>query len=142
MLLTLPNFHSVEQTRFDIVNIKQRNKICSKFNHLSHINYPELEGNHVRILLFVDAFWFFAEKDIKRSPVRSPFAIRNLLGWTIIGRLNYKYLNKDSLEQQTNYIDARNGEQPMLSKLVEKFWKVEDSATSKVSTHEQFSIKK
>ena len=67
VLFTLPNVYSVEKTQFDVVNVKQLNKICSKFNHLSHINYLELDDNHVRVLLGVDAFWFLAERDIKRG---------------------------------------------------------------------------
>ena len=43
------------------------------------------------------------------------------------GLLSFKYLGKEPREQQTNYIDARTREQPTLSKLVEKFWKTEDS---------------
>ena len=117
---TLPNVYSVDKTHFDVVNVKQLNNICSNFNHLSHINYPELDNNQVRVLLGVDAFWFIAEIDIMRGPVGSPFAIRNLLGWTITGPLSSKYLDKEPREQQTNYIDARNSEQPTLSKLVEK----------------------
>ena len=77
VLLTLPNVYSVEQTRFFLVNIKKLNHNCSKFNHLSHINYPELEDNHVRVFLIVDAFWFVAERDMKKGSVGSPFAIKN-----------------------------------------------------------------
>ena len=83
VLFTTPNVYSVDKTHFDVVNVKQLNNICSKFNHLSHINYPELDDNHVRVLLGVDAFWFIAERDIKRGPIGSPFAITNLLEWTI-----------------------------------------------------------
>ena len=126
VLFTLSNVYSVDKTQFDVLNVKQLNNIRSKLNHLSHINYPEFDENHVHVLLGVDAFWFVAERDIKRGPVGSPFEIRNLPGWTITGPLSSKYLNKEPREQQTNNIDARNREQPPLSKLVEKFWKVED----------------
>ena len=51
-------------------------------------------------------------------------------------------MNKGSLGQKTNYIDARNREQTTLSKIIEKFWKVEDSAISNASTPVPFSVKK
>ena len=115
---------------FDVVSFKQLNIIFSEFNHLSHIDHAELDDDHTRVHLDVDAFCFFAERDIKRGPVGSPFAIRNLLGWTITSPLSCKYLDKESRDQQTNIINARNREQPTLSKLVKKFWKVEKSAIS------------
>ena len=99
---------SVDKTHLDVLNVKQLKNVCSKFNHLSHINYPDTP--------WCRCFLVIAEIDIKKGPVRSPFAIRNLLGWTITGPRSSKYLDKKPRKQQTNDIDARNREQPTLSK--------------------------
>ena len=57
--------YSVETTNFDLIDVAKLNNVCSRYDHLRHIALTDLLENSVQILLGVDAFWYFAERDLK-----------------------------------------------------------------------------
>ena len=77
---TLQSVYSVETLNFVLIDFAKRNNVCSRFDHLRHIAFPNLVENSVHILLGVDAFWHIAERQILKGPFGSPYGVRNLLG--------------------------------------------------------------
>ena len=124
---TLKSVYYVGALSFDAIDVNNLNKTCSLYNQLLHVNFPELGDNTVQILLGVDAFWKIAERDIRKGPTGTPYAVKNLLGWTFTGPLNKKSSSSGSNSHSTNFIDLNDQEDANLTKLVEKFWKVEGS---------------
>ena len=83
-------------------------------------------------MLGVDAFWNIAERDIRKGSTGPPYAIKNLLGWTITGPLNRKSNRSVSSSHSTNFIDLNDQEDANLTELREKLWKVEGSGIRKI----------
>ncbi|KAJ8049471.1 hypothetical protein HOLleu_02233 [Holothuria leucospilota] len=79
----LPKVWSVDNLPIDKGSLPGVEDI-QRWPHLKGIEFPQIEENHVMILIGCDvpeAFWALKEK--RRRKV--PFAIRSLLGWTIMG---------------------------------------------------------
>ena len=127
LTFTLQSVYSVEALSFDAIDANNLTKTCSPYNHLRLVNFPELGDNTIQILLGVDAFWNIAERDIRKGPTSTPYAVRNLLGWTITGPLNQKSNSSGSNSHSTNFIDLNDQEEANLTELVEKLLKVEGS---------------
>ena len=48
---TLQSVYSVEALSFDAIDANNLNKTCSLYNHLRHVNFPELGDNTVKFCL-------------------------------------------------------------------------------------------
>ena len=112
---TLQSVYPFEALIFDAIDANNINKSCSLYNHLRHVNFPDLGDNTVQILLGVDAFWNFAERDIRKGPTGTPYAVKNLLGWTITGPLNQKSNSSGSNSHSTKFIDLNDQEDANLT---------------------------
>ena len=62
-----------------------------------------------------------------RRPRGIPYAVKNLLGWTITDRFNQKSNTSGLNSHSTNFIDPNDQKDANLTELVKKFWKVEGS---------------
>ena len=71
------------------------------YPHLQHIHFPKLNDNKIQILLGVDATQNILEREFLQGPSGSPFALRNLLGWTITGPMEPK---SKPILQETNFL--------------------------------------
>ncbi|KAJ8021094.1 hypothetical protein HOLleu_40865 [Holothuria leucospilota] len=80
----LPKVWSVDNLPIDKGSLPGVEDI-QRWPHLKDIEFPQIEENHVMLLIGCDvpeAFWALEEKRGRR---KEPFAIRSLLGWTIMG---------------------------------------------------------
>ena len=51
-----------------VVNVAQLNALCKNYDHLSHINFPELERNNVSIITGIDNLDLIHYKQIIKGP--------------------------------------------------------------------------
>ncbi|XP_052805846.1 uncharacterized protein LOC128235140 [Mya arenaria] len=105
--LTLPRVWSVERLPVSLDSLPRRSELA-KWDHLAGIELPNIDANEVGLLIGSDtpeAFWVEEERIGKRS---EPYAIRSILGWTIIGptckvstnlNVNVHYQQADVLQQ-------------------------------------------
>ena len=87
------------------------------WNHLCDIQLPEAEEDEVMLLIGSDvpeAFWSYDER---RGHRKEPYALKLLLGWTLIGPAN-----QPGNDFHVNFI---RHEDELLHKQVEKFWKTD-----------------
>ena len=89
-LFRLNYMHSINNWKFSEAPMQELKETCETYSHLQHIEFPNLGNNKIQFLLGVDATQFILEKEFFQGPTRTPFAIRNLLGWTITGPMKRK----------------------------------------------------
>ena len=88
-LFRLNSVYSIKNRHFDNAPVTQLNEVCSKYPHLQHINFPQLENNKIQVLPEIDATHYILEREFLQDPKNNPFAIRSLLGWTITGPIKF-----------------------------------------------------
>ena len=86
-LFRLNYVYSIKNWHFDDAPVAQLNEECSKYPHLQHINFPQLEHNKIQVE--IDATQYILEREFLQGPKNTPFAIRSLLGWTITGPIKF-----------------------------------------------------
>ncbi|KAJ8046579.1 hypothetical protein HOLleu_05295 [Holothuria leucospilota] len=87
----------------------------SKWSHLQGINFPMIEGKQIMLLIGVDVpevFWVLQERRGRR---KEPYAIRSILGWTLIGPM------KASEGQSSFHTHYVKHEDTLLERQVERF---------------------
>ena len=104
------------------------NKVLSKRDlkirlHLQDVSIPVIPNGEVLLLIGVDAPEVFCTLDERRESRDEPFAIKTVLGWSVIGATQ----GKQKKGFRVNYI--RKSEYELLQKQVECLWKL-DSVTS------------
>ena len=104
------------------------NKVLSKRDlkirlHLQDVSIPVIPNGEVLLLIGVDVPEVFWTLDERRESRDEPFAIKTVLGWSVIGATQ----GKQKKGFRVNYI--RKSEYELLQKQVECLWKL-DSVTS------------
>ena len=79
---------AVPDLNMSAVNVAQLNALCNKYDHLSHINFPELERNIVSIIIGIDNLDLIQSKQIIKGPKNAPWGDETPLGWTCAGKTN------------------------------------------------------
>ena len=77
--------HFITNWKFSDAPVQEFNETCATYSQLQHIKFPNLGNNKSQPLLGVDAKQFFHEREFLQGSTGTPFAIRNLLGWTKMG---------------------------------------------------------
>jgi hypothetical protein len=89
-----------------------------KWPHLNGLRFPEIEDKEVTLLIGSDvpeAFWVM---DQRRGKTKEPYALRSVLGWTLLGPVNKV---NDSNNGSVNFIAYDK----QLHQQVEQFWKLD-----------------
>ena len=60
------------------------NSICSSYDHLTDINFPDFDSNQVSILIGIDNIDLVTSQAIIKGPENASRAISTPLGWTIV----------------------------------------------------------
>ena len=89
------------------VNVAQLNALCNNYDHLSHINFPELERNNVSIIIGIDNLDLIHYKQIIKGPKNAPWGVETPLGWTCAGKTNLVF-NESTLVQYTQVQNCPN----------------------------------
>ena len=100
-LFRLNYVHAVRNWTFNDAPVTDLNEACSSYPHLQHIHFPKLSDNKIQILLGVYATEHILEREFLQGASGSPFALRNLLGWTITGPIRRK---TEPSQQETNFL--------------------------------------
>ena len=69
------------------VNEAHLSALCTNYDHLSRINFPELERNNVSIIIGIDLDLIHYEQIIK-SLKNAPWGVEITLEWTCAGKTN------------------------------------------------------
>ena len=129
--------YSIKNWHFDDAPVTQLNEVCSKYPHLQHINFPQLENNKIQVLLEIDATQYILEREFLQGPKNTPFAIRSLLGWTITGPIKFD----NDKPEKTNFLSdsfeafdremsfSTEDDEDPLAETVTSFWKIDTSGT-------------
>ena len=64
------------------VKTSELNKLCSKFDHLKHITFPNVKQNQVCKIIGIDNLELIHYSEIVKGPKNTPWAVRTPLGWT------------------------------------------------------------
>ena len=99
-LFRLNYVHSINNWKFSDAPVQELNETCATYSHLQHFKFPNLGNNKIQLLLRVDATQFILEREFLHGLTGTPFAIRNLLGWTITGPMKRKA--EESYHAETN----------------------------------------
>ena len=70
------------------VNVAQSNTLCENFDHLSHINFPELVTNNISFIIGIDNLDLIQYKQIIKGPKNAAWLVETPLGWTCAGKTN------------------------------------------------------
>ena len=70
------------------VKTTELNKLCSKFDHLKHITFPNVKQNQVCIIIGIDNLDLIHYNEIVKGPKNTPWAVKTPLGWTCAGKTN------------------------------------------------------
>ena len=63
------------------------NSICSSYDHLTDINFPDFDNNQVSILIGNDNIDLVTSQALIKGPENAPRAISKPLGWTIVDQM-------------------------------------------------------
>ena len=121
--------------------MQELNKTCANYSHLQHIKFPDLGNNKTQLLLGVDATQLILERKFLQGPTGTLFAIRNILGWTIMGPMKRKaeetyHVETNSLSHSYRPFDKAltcstfHDEKPLCD-YVTSFWKEDNAGTEK-----------
>ncbi|XP_041484654.1 uncharacterized protein LOC121431209 [Lytechinus variegatus] len=97
----------------------------SKWAHLRGIALPQVEQGQVKLLIGGDApeaFWIVEERRGKR---KEPYAIRGLLGWTLMGPTD-RVKDRRMSTFRTSIVPEEDNH---LHEQVERFWKMESAGS-------------
>lgn len=96
-----------------------REEAITQWSHLDGINFPTISERQVMLLIGGDvpeAFWVLEER---RGKKKEPYAIRSLLGWTLLGPMT-------STEKRSNSsVNHILHEDNLLQRTVEKLWETD-----------------
>ncbi|XP_075253227.1 uncharacterized protein LOC142345029 [Convolutriloba macropyga] len=106
------------------VNVAQLNALCKNYDHLSHINFPELERNNVSIIIGIDNLDLIHYKQIIKGPKNAPWGVETPLGWKCAGKTNL-VLNESTQVQYTQVQNCLNMDYSLF-KLVQNWMKEEN----------------
>ncbi|XP_075257605.1 uncharacterized protein LOC142349743 [Convolutriloba macropyga] len=110
------------------VNVAQLNALFNNYDHLSHINFPELERNNVSIIISIDNLDLIHYKQIIKGPKNAPWGVETPLGWTCAGKTNLVF-NESTPVQYTQMQNCPNMDDSPF-KLVQDWLKVENLGTA------------
>jgi len=102
-------------------------KDIDKWPHLKDIDIPEVCGD-VSLLIGNDVPEAFWKDEERRGGPKEPYAIKSILGWTVIGPVE----SNDADEVTINLIV--NGDDDPLLQQVKKFWQIDEKLPSKTQT--------
>ena len=106
------------------MNVAQLNAFCNNYDHLSHINFPELERNNVSIIIGIDNLDLIHYKQIIKGPKNVPWGVETTLGWTCAGKTKLVF-NESTPVQYTQVQNCPNMDDSLF-KLVQDWMKVEN----------------
>ena len=102
LLFRLNYVHFISNWKFSDATVQELFDTCATFSHLQHINIPILGHNKIQLLLGIDATQFILEREFLQGPTGTPFAIRNLLCWTITEQM--KRRAEETYHAETNFL--------------------------------------
>ena len=73
---------TVPDLNMSAVNVAQLNTLCKNYDHLTHINFPELERNNVAVIIGIDNLDLIHYKQTIKSPKNAPWGVETPLGLT------------------------------------------------------------
>ena len=120
-------------------NIFKLNQICDTFNNLRHIDFPQVAGGKIGALLGVNTLAYTHPIQGILGNINQPFGVKTNLGWTLAGEYEFSLNPSESTfrhhstttKQFIYHVSRQQTEEPHLSELVEKFWKIESEGTKK-----------
>ena len=115
---------AVPDLNMSAVNVAQLNALCNNYDHLSHINFPELERNNVSIIIGIDNSDLIHYKQIIKGPKNAPWGVETPLGWTCAGKTILVF-NESTPVQYTQVQNCPNMDDSLF-KLVQDWMKVEN----------------
>jgi len=116
-VVEIPTVWSVDKLHISTEGVPRQEDI-PKWPHLDGIKVPEIDSGEVTLLIGNDTpevFWVLEER---RGQRKQPYAVRSLLGWTVVGPMT-EYTGRHCLN--THFINRENE----LNEQVEKFWKTD-----------------
>ena len=115
---------AVPDLNMSAVNVAHLNALCKNYDHLSHMNFPELERNNVSINIGIDNLDLIHYKKLLKGPKNDPWGVETSLGLPCAGKTNLVF-NESTPVQYTQVQNCPNMDNS-LSKLVQDWMKVEN----------------
>ena len=113
---------AVPDLNMSAVNVAQLNALCKNYDHLSHINFSELERNDVAIIIGIDNLDLIQYEQIIKGPKNAPKGVETPLGWTCAGKRNLVFSDSTPV-QYTQVQNCPNMDYPLF-KLVQDWMKL------------------
>ena len=79
---------AVPNLKMSAKNVAQLNALFKNYDHLSHINFPELHWNNISNIIGIENLDLIHYKQIIKGPKNAPWGIETPLGWTCAGKTN------------------------------------------------------
>ena len=79
---------AVPDLNMTTVKTIELNKLCSKFDHLKHIRFPNVTPNQVCIIIGIDNLELIHYSEIFKGPKNTPWAVKTPVGWTCAAKTN------------------------------------------------------
>ena len=87
-----------------------------KWSHLSDITFPSIDNKDIDLLIGADNPEVFWTIDERRGRRKEPFAVKTILGWSLIGPVG------DGSSAKGFHTNFTKGEAMLLQEQVEKLW--------------------
>ena len=96
------------------------------FDHFQDIQIPKISGSEVTILIGANAPEVFLQLEVRRSNPSQPYAIKTILGWSLLGNTTEKEKPQEGRrEYHINRIELLQHDE-ILDQIVKQFWETED----------------
>ena len=106
--------------------VKKLNEICQTFAHLSQVTFSCLPDNSVQLVLGIDAFQYFATREILQGQKPRSLVVQTLLGWTVTGPLRVQPACSSS---ETNFAAHHIHENDVHTRMELRLWLADSVGT-------------
>ena len=109
-------------------------KTAEQWNYLSDVDFPELDGGDVMVLIGADIAHLFIHLEVRQGRRDEPIAVKTPLGWTLFGNVNQGHCERVI----ANFLAS--DKEITLQHQIERFWEIDSFATKQVLSESTLSV--
>ena len=120
--LTLPKrmFNMPSQGSLDLTGNSDQ------LEHLQDLQIPKINASDVTILIGANAPDAFLQVDLRKGQPNEPYALKTMLGWSLLGNITKNEGNKVDTRYCINHFENIRKTMKMMHQIVKRFWETED----------------
>ena len=113
---------------------RSQRKAAEQWNYLSDVDFPELDGGDVMVLIGTDIAHLFIHLEVRQGRRDEPIAVKTPLGWTLFGNVNQGHCERVI----ANFLAS--DKKITLQHQIERLWEIDSFATKQVLSESTLSV--